>query len=113
MGKVQQTFFSSLSALVAGTKGESEKDELLMESGIEKDPEAEIARLNEELEGLEAERKANDREIFDLMEKETHKGEVHVEEIHNLKKRNLEISLTILTKRNETKRIGIRDTESN
>ncbi|MFH1146995.1 MAG: hypothetical protein V1736_04735 [Pseudomonadota bacterium] len=76
-----------------------------MESSVE-GSEAGIARLTVDIEELEAEKKANDRRIFELAEKEIHHGEMHMQEIHRLKKRNFELAFIILTKRNEIKRSG-------
>ncbi|MDQ7838830.1 MAG: hypothetical protein RDU59_10135 [Thermodesulfobacteriota bacterium] len=78
-----------------------------MEETVTKEVEMQRAHLEEKVRELEAERKANDRKILELTERELKHREIHTEEIHLLRKRNFEISFEILARRNEIKRLSI------
>jgi hypothetical protein len=77
-----------------------------MEETVTKEVEMQKAQLEKKIRELEAEKKANDRKILELTERELKHREIHTEEIHLLRKRNFEIALEILTKRNEIKRLS-------
>ncbi|MDI6790649.1 MAG: hypothetical protein QME44_08175 [Thermodesulfobacteriota bacterium] len=77
-----------------------------MEETVTKEVEMQRAHLEKKIQELEAEKKANDRKILELTERELKHLEIHTEEIHLLRKRNFEIALEILTKRNEIKRLS-------
>ena len=77
-----------------------------MEETVTKEVEMQRAHLEEKVRELEAERKANDRKILELTERELKHREIHTEEIHLLRKRNFEISFEILARRNEIKRLS-------
>ncbi|MDP3029398.1 MAG: hypothetical protein Q8O04_07865 [Deltaproteobacteria bacterium] len=77
-----------------------------MEETVTKEVEMQKAQLGKKIQELEAEKKANDRKILELTERELKHSEIHAEEIHLLRKRNFEIALEILTKRNEIKRLS-------
>ncbi len=69
------------------------------------DSEERLVQLPEELKQLGAEKKANDRRILELTEREIKHRELHAEEIHGLRKRNFEISYEIIIRRNEMTRL--------
>ncbi len=69
------------------------------------DNEERLVQVAEELKQLDAEKKANDRRILELTEKEIKHRELHVEEIHGLRKRNFEISYESIIRRNEMARL--------
>ncbi|MDD5451125.1 MAG: hypothetical protein PHT49_04450 [Desulfovibrionales bacterium] len=77
-----------------------------MEETVTKEVEMQRAHLEKKIQELEAEKKADDRKILELTERELKRCEIHTEEIHLLRKRNFEISFEILTRRNEIKRLG-------
>jgi hypothetical protein len=77
-----------------------------MEETVTKEVEMQKAHLEKKIRELEAEKKANDRKILELTEGELKHHEFHTEEIHRLRKKNFEIALEILTKRNEIKRLS-------
>lgn len=76
-----------------------------MKETVPKEVEIQKAHLEKKIQELEAERKGNDRKILELTEKELGHRELHPEEIHRLRKKNFEIALEILTRRNEIKRL--------
>ncbi len=76
-----------------------------MKETVPKEVEIQKDNLGKNIQKLEAEKKANERKILELMEKELKHRELHTEEIHRLRKRNFEIALEILTRRNEIKRL--------
>ncbi|MEW5948156.1 MAG: hypothetical protein AB1711_01940 [Thermodesulfobacteriota bacterium] len=77
-----------------------------MEETVTKEVEMQRAHLEKKIQELEAEKKANDRKILELTERELKDREIHTEEIHLLRKRNFEIAFEIVTRRNEIKRLG-------
>ena len=78
-----------------------------MEETVTKEVEMQRAHLEKKIQELEAEKKADDRKILELTERELKHREIHTEEIHLLRKRNFEISFEILARRNEIKRLSI------
>jgi|GEM_PF-3619310 len=77
-----------------------------MEETVNREVEMQRAHLEKKIQELEAEKKADDRKILELTERELKYREIHTEEIHLLRKRNFEIAFEILTRRNEIKRLG-------
>lgn len=63
-----------------------------------------VAQLEQEMKALEDEKKANYRRIAELTEREVNYKEVHTAEIHGLRKRNFEISIDLIFKKNEIRR---------
>lgn len=69
------------------------------------DSEERLVQVAEELKQLDAEKKANDRRILELTEREIKHRELHAGEIHGLRKRNFEISYESIIRRNEMTRL--------